>query len=71
MVQNSAFVTDEDPLGGSNSTRKSKVSYYYDEDFTVYQISDNHPIKPLRVKMTDTLIRAYEMDTKMHALKVD
>jgi hypothetical protein len=25
-----------DVLGGGNATRKSKVSYYFDEDFTVY-----------------------------------
>ena len=25
-----------DPLGGNNVTRKSKISYYYDEDFSVF-----------------------------------
>lgn len=51
-----------DPLGGSNATRKSKVSYYYDEDFSVFQVSEGHPMKPLRIKMTDTLINSYGLD---------
>ena len=25
-----------DPLGGDNATRKSRISYYYDEDFSVF-----------------------------------
>ena len=25
-----------DPLGGNNVTRKSRISYYYDEDFSVF-----------------------------------
>ena len=71
MVDNSAFVGSSDVHGGSNATRKPKVSYYYDEDFAVYQVSDSHPIKPLRIKMTDTLIKGYRMDEKMKTLAVD
>ncbi len=54
-----------DPLGGDNATRKSRISYYYDEDFSVFQVSEAHPMKPLRIKMTDTLIREYGMLEKM------
>ena len=54
-----------DPMGGNNVTRKSKVSYYYDEDFSVFQVSEAHPMKPLRIKMTDTLIREYDMTSHM------
>ena len=64
-------VGDTDPMGGSNATRKPKVSYYYDEDFAVYQVSDSHPIKPLRIKMTDTLIKEYKMDQRMKTLEID
>ena len=60
-----------DALGGNNVTRKSKVSYYYDEDFSVFQVSDSHPMKPLRIKMTDTLIQKYEMDKELEPMKVD
>ena len=60
-----------DVLGGGNCTRKSRVSYYFDEDFAVFQVSDTHPIKPLRVKMTDTLIREYDMLSKMDQIDVD
>ena len=60
-----------DVLGGGNSTRKSRISYYYDEDFSVFQVSEAHPIKPLRVKMTDTLIREYDMLSKMEQINVD
>ena len=60
-----------DVLGGGNCTRESRVSYYFDEDFAVFQVSDTHPIKPLRVKMTDTLIREYDMLSKMDQIDVD
>ena len=59
------FSGTNDALGGGNLGRKQKVSYYYDEDFSVFQVSDSHPMKPLRIKMTDTLIKEYEMDKKM------
>lgn len=71
MADQAAFVGTIDTHGGANSTRKQRVSYYYDEDFAVYQVSDSHPIKPLRIKMTDTLIKAYKMDEKMNLLAVD
>ena len=60
-----------DALGGGNSTRKSRVSYYYDEDFSVFQVSEGHPIKPLRIKMTDTLIKEYNLIDKMDRIAVD
>lgn len=34
-------------------------------------MSEAHPIKPLRVKMTDTLIREYDMLSKMDQITVD
>ena len=60
-----------DPLGGSNATRKQKVSYYYDEDFSVFQVSEAHPMKPLRIKMTDTLVKEYGMYSRMDVMEVD
>ena len=60
-----------DALGGGNATRKSRISYYYDEDFSVFQVSEGHPIKPLRIKMTDTLIKKYELLDKMDMIDVD
>jgi len=58
-------------MGGNNATRTGKVSYYYDEEFSVFQVSQNHPMKPLRIKMTDTLIKCYGLDKKMEALEID
>ena len=60
-----------DALGGGNATRKSRISYYYDEDFSVFQVSEGHPMKPLRIKMTDTLIREYGMLPKMEGIGID
>jgi acetoin utilization deacetylase AcuC-like enzyme len=60
-----------DPLGGGNATRKSKVSYYFDEEFSLYQVSNTHPMKPFRIKMTDSLIKTYEMDKKMEPIQID
>ena len=47
------------------------MSYYYDEDFTVFQVSDIHPMKPLRVKMTDSLIKEYSLHEKMDNVQID
>lgn len=60
-----------DALGGGNATRKSRISYYYDEDFSVFQVSQAHPMKPLRIKMSDTLIREYGLLQKMEPIDVD
>lgn len=65
MDDHNALGGTNDPLGGCNATRKSSISYYYDEDFSVFQVSEAHPMKPLRIKMTDTLIREYDLLSKM------
>ena len=70
-MQTEGFADTNDALGGGNLNRKQKVSYYYDEDFSVFQVSDSHPMKPLRVKMTDTLVKCYEMDKQMTNLQVN
>lgn len=43
-----------------------KVSYYYHEQIGNFYYSQNHPMKPFRIKITDTLIEAYKMKEKMH-----
>ena len=60
-----------DVLGGGFATRKSKVSYYFDDEFCVYQVSPSHPMKPFRIKMTDTLVKSYDMDKKMEKISVE
>ena len=41
------------------------VVYYYDEDFGTYTYSTLHPMKPLRVTITDDLIRNYGLNKHM------
>lgn len=55
-----------DPMGGGNSSRKSKVSYYFDEEFACFNVPSDFMMKPLRIKLTDTLIKSYEMDRMMN-----
>ena len=57
-----------DPMGGSN---KPVVSYFYDDDIGQYQYNQGHPMKPFRVKMTDSMIRAYGMHDLMKPLHVE
>lgn len=59
----SEFVSD--PLGGNNAGRKSKVSYYFDEEFACFNVPADFMMKPLRIKLTDTLIKCYEMDSML------
>ena len=42
--------------------------YYFDEMMGTYHYAVNHPMKPLRVAMTDEIVRKYGMDTKMECI---
>jgi hypothetical protein len=55
---NSGFAAS-DALGGGNATRKSRVSYYFDEEFACFNVPTDFMMKPLRIKLTDTLIKCY------------
>lgn len=46
---------------------KNKVAYYYDEILGCFNYASGHPMKPLKVAMTDSLIREYKLDEKMTA----
>ena len=41
---------------------KKDVVYYYDEMIGTYHYAFAHPMKPLRVAMTDEIVRKYELD---------
>jgi acetoin utilization deacetylase AcuC-like enzyme len=60
-----------DPLGGNNAGRKSKVSYYFDEEFACFNVPADFMMKPLRIKLTDSLIKSYEMDTMLDNIQVN
>lgn len=53
-------------MGGGNAGRKSKVSYYFDEEFACFNVPQDFMMKPLRIKLTDALIKSYEMDQMLH-----
>ena len=42
-----------------------RVSYYFDEEIGVYTFIKGHPMRPLRMKITDTLLREYGLDQHM------
>jgi len=67
---NSGFAAS-DALGGGNATRKSRVSYYFDEEFACFNVPTDFMMKPLRIKLTDTLIKCYEMDTMLQNIQVN
>lgn len=43
----------------------SKVAYYYNKNVGNYYFAPNHPMKPLRVKITHELIKSYNLLDKM------
>ncbi len=45
---------------------KQRVSYYFDDEIGIYTFKKGHPMRPLRIKITDELIRAYGMDKLMN-----
>ena len=44
---------------------KKRVSYYFDEEIGIYTFKKGHPMWPLRMKITDELVKSYEMDKLM------
>lgn len=40
----------------SQQTWNKKVCYYYDDSIGCFNYASNHPMKPLRVAMTDSLV---------------
>ena len=49
---------------------KKDVVYYYDEMIGTYHYANNHPMKPLRVAMTDELVKCYSIDQKMQSIVI-
>lgn len=47
---------------------KKNVLYYFDDMIGTYHYAVNHPMKPLRVAMTDEIVRKYDLDSKMQAI---
>lgn len=41
---------------------KKDVVYYFDEMIGTYHYAFAHPMKPLRVAMTDEIVRKYQLD---------
>jgi histone deacetylase 1/2 len=43
----------------------SRVMYFYDSEIGIYQYTLQHPMRPHRVKMTDSLVQQYKLYDKM------
>lgn len=41
---------------------KKDVVYYFDGMIGTYHYAVNHPMKPLRVAMTDEIVRKYQLN---------
>ena len=41
---------------------KKDVVYYFDDMIGTFHYSYGHPMKPLRVAMTDEIVKKYELD---------
>lgn len=47
----------------------SRVSYYYNKEIGNFYYGPNHPMKPLRVKITNELIKCYNLMPKMDLMR--
>ena len=45
--------------------QNKRVGYYFDEEFGMYTFKKGHPMRPFRAKVTDSLIRTYDMHRYM------
>ncbi len=43
-----------------------RVAYYFDDEIGMYTFQKGHPMRPLRMKITDTLIRSYDLHNLMN-----
>lgn len=50
------------------NTFKHRVTYYYDEEFGTFNYSTTHPMKPLRVAITDDLVGHYGLKKYMNCI---
>ncbi|CAG8454144.1 7566_t:CDS:10 [Ambispora gerdemannii] len=51
------------------SDTKKRINYFYDEKITEYFHGSGHPMKPMRVKMTHSLVMAYGLYKKMEIFR--
>lgn len=49
---------------------KKDVVYYFDEMIGTYHYAFAHPMKPLRVAMTDEIVRKYQLDNHFDTIVV-
>ena len=49
----------------SISHNGQKVSYFYEADIGNYHYGNNHPMKPHRIRMTDSIVRSYGLNSAM------
>lgn len=48
--------------------KRHDTVYYYDDMIGTYHYAVNHPMKPLRVAMTDEIVRKYGLDNDMQTI---
>ncbi|CAG8598874.1 3822_t:CDS:10 [Ambispora leptoticha] len=51
------------------SDAKKRINYFYDEKIAEYFHGSGHPMKPMRVKMTHSLVMAYGLYKKMEIFR--
>lgn len=59
-----SFAPVDDSLA-SPSPSSRKVAYFYDADVGLYQYSQDHPMRPWRVRMTHNLVVQYDLPRRM------
>ena len=51
--------------------KKSRVTYLYDDEIGSFIYQEHHPMKPHRIRMTHSLILAYDLNSKMNVMVPD
>ncbi|WIA14112.1 hypothetical protein OEZ85_002657 [Tetradesmus obliquus] len=52
-----------------SASRKSKVAYFYDSEFSTFYFGQNHPMKPHRLTMTHQLVLGYDLQQHMDVFR--
>ena len=45
--------------------KDNRVAYFFDDEIGMYTFIKGHPMRPLRMKITDTMLRVYGLDKEM------
>ena len=61
----STFAPIDNPFEGMRNSSKKRVAYFYDDEVGYFTYETGHPMKPHRIRLTQSLVLHYGLYKKM------